>query len=369
MNSAPPPRFLIFTASMGEGHNTAARAAAAALAARGAVVEVADPYSRTNPVVNRLMQKGYAAAIHRYPRAWKLIFEVLGKPGVVEGMQPILLELRAAMRSLIREFQPDLLVTTYPVFTFLAHKLRQRDPSLPALFTIVTDSTRINPAWYRWPCEGFLVPDELTAVVLREGGVPPEQIHPLGFPLPLAFDAIAPAPPGPPWKVIYFPSGGVSRAVETARRLGKLDLETTIVTGRRALVRKALERAGLPTRGTLLGWTDQMPQLMATHHFYVGKAGGATVQEALAAQIPFVVSHVVPGQEEGNIALIQRSGVGTLASGGPEDVGDVIEGALACDARVWRAWRANLAACHRSGASGRVAEFLLQRAAEKLRRN
>ena len=82
------PRILILTASMGEGHNTAARNIRDALLAESggnAEVLVADPYTRTNPVINKLMQKGYETAINRYPRAWKVVFELLSKRGVVEG--------------------------------------------------------------------------------------------------------------------------------------------------------------------------------------------------------------------------------------------------------------------------------------------
>ena len=104
------PRILILTASMGEGHNTAARNIRDALLAESggkAEVLVADPYTRTNPVINKLMQKGYATAINSYPRAWKVVFELLSKRGVVEGMGPILAELTAAVKALIDEFNPE----------------------------------------------------------------------------------------------------------------------------------------------------------------------------------------------------------------------------------------------------------------------
>ena len=80
------PRILILTASMGEGHNTAARNIRDALleeSGGSAEVLVADPYTRTNPVINKLMQRGYTTAINRYPRAWKVVFELLSRRGVV----------------------------------------------------------------------------------------------------------------------------------------------------------------------------------------------------------------------------------------------------------------------------------------------
>ncbi len=362
------PRILILTASMGEGHNTAARNICEALLSEGGdrvEVLVADPYTRTNPVVNRLVQKGYTMAINKYPRAWKVVFNLLSRRGVVEGMGPLLSELTAGVRSMIDEFQPDLIASTYPIFSFIVAKLRKRDPSLIApLYTVITDSTMINSAWYRCPCHGFLVADDATANVLRNDRVPEDLIHTLGFPVSKTFESLTPAPhPAKgPWKVIFFPGGRASRAIATLQRLAKIpNLSVTTVTGRRQAIFQALKRANLPTHGELVGWTDKMPEMMATHHLFIGKAGGATVQEAIAAKLPFLVSHVVPGQEEGNIAHIERSGIGTLATGTPDRIGDIIEGVIAVDGALWKTWRSNIEAISLPSASRSIARFLLER--------
>lgn len=362
------PRVLILTASMGEGHNTAARNIQSALMLEtGNAIEVlvADPYTRTNPVVNRLVQRGYTMAINKYPRAWKVVFNLLSKPGVVEGMGPMLAELTAGVRSLIREFKPDIIASTYPVFSFLVAKIRRRDPLLTApMFTVITDSTMINSAWFRCHCNGFVVADDATAGVLRAGKVPENLIHVLGFPVSIAFEGLEPAghPDSGPWKVIFFPGGRISRAVDTLERLAGIPgVEVTTVTGRRASVHSALQAAGLPKNGTLVGWTDKMPELMASHHMFIGKAGGATVQEAIAARIPFLVSHVVPGQEEGNIALIERTGIGTLAIGSPARIGDIVEGVIANGGALWNAWRSNMDKVARPSASRSIARFLIER--------
>ena len=207
------PRILILTASMGEGHNTAARNIRDALLAESggeAEVLVADPYTRTNPVINKLMQKGYATAINCYPRAWRVVFKLLSKRGVVEGMGPILAELTAAVKALIDEFHPEIIASTYPVFSFIMAKIRKRDTSVTVPFyTVITDSTMINSAWYRCPCDGSIVADDQTARVLLNDGVPPGKVHVLGFPVGLAFESHHPAPPPSEdgWKAIFFPSG------------------------------------------------------------------------------------------------------------------------------------------------------------------
>ncbi|HEY5704747.1 MAG TPA: hypothetical protein VIS96_04155 [Terrimicrobiaceae bacterium] len=363
------PRILILTASMGEGHNTAARNIRDALLAerRGdAEVLVADPYTRTNPVINKLMQQGYATAINRYPRAWKVVFELLSKRGVVEGMGPMLTELTAAVKALIDEFHPDIIASTYPVFSFLIAKIRKRHAPLTIPFyTVITDSTMINSAWYRCPCDGSIVADEQTARVLLNDGVPPEKVHVLGFPVGQAFESLHPAPPPSKdrWKAIFFASGVSEFAAEVLSHIAEIPhLEVTVITGRRQKVFQTLRDAGLPKHGSLIGWTDEIPALMTSHHIFIGKAGGATVQEAITAQIPFLVSHVVPGQEEGNIALIEQTGIGALAVGNPRRIHDMILGAMANDAALWKAWRANLAALAKPPASRVIARFLLQHA-------
>lgn len=351
---------------MGEGHNTAARNIRDAILAERpgeAEVLVADPYTRTNPIVNRLVQNGYTMAINRYPRAWKIVFEILSRRGFVEGMGPLLSELTDAVRGLIQEFHPDVIVSTYPVFSFLNAKIRKANPAMKVpFFTVITDSTQINSAWYRCPCDGSIVADEQTAQVLRKDGVSPEKIHVLGFPVGLDFESLQPVTASLPWKVLFFPSGKSERAIATLRLLARLeDVSVDVLTGRRKATHDAIAAAGLPRVGTLNGWTDQMAQAMASHHLYIGKAGGATVQEAIAAQIPFVVNHVVPGQEEGNIAFIEEAGIGALAGNSSEQVFQQVKGAFANQGAIWHAWKKNLAALSKPSASRAIARFVLDR--------
>jgi processive 1,2-diacylglycerol beta-glucosyltransferase len=71
------------------------------------------------------------------------------------------------------------------------------------------------------------------------------------------------------------------------------------------------------------------------------------------------VSHLVPGQEEGNIALIERLGVGAQALGGPEKLAEVARETFANDGRIWRGWKQNLDKLDAADAGGRIARFLL----------
>jgi len=363
-------RILILTASFGEGHNTAARSVAQgilAVSGGDAEVLVFDPYSKTNPKFNRMIQVGYSVMINRYPKIWNLTFSVLSQPGLLEKMLPTMGALETAIRELWREFRPDLVVSTYPVFSFFVDRLRKAHLGFREPFVmVVTDSTRINSAWYRCWSDQFVVPDESTMQVLIQGGVPPERIQALGFPVSLEFEKVQPlsAEAKPPWKVLYMPSTRKGWALRAVQEILKIpNVELTILTAKNAALRAQLDESGLSAKANVnvLGWTDQMPHLMAASHVFIGKAGGAVVQEALAAQCPFIISHVVPGQEEGNMDLILDGKMGAMSDASPTQIRETLERAFAEDGKIWRSWKQNIAARSTRDASRRIAEFLLAR--------
>jgi predicted metal-dependent phosphoesterase TrpH len=97
---------------------------------------------------------------------------------------------------------------------------------------------------------------------------------------------------------------------------------------------------------------------MLTHHLVITKAGGATVQEAIAARCPMILNQVLPGQEEGNARLVEDAGAGVVAEKN-KLAADWVVKAFSGDGAVWRRWRENLARISKPDASIRVAELAL----------
>jgi processive 1,2-diacylglycerol beta-glucosyltransferase len=108
----------------------------------------------------------------------------------------------------------------------------------------------------------------------------------------------------------------------------------------------------------VLGWTNQMPELLMSHHLIIGKAGGATVQEAIAARCPMIVNQVIPGQEEGNAELIQKFNLGAVVEKNKE-VAEAVEMAFEKRATLWNEWRKNLKKISRPDAARKIAELIL----------
>jgi hypothetical protein len=199
--------------------------------------------------------------------------------------------------------------------------------------------------------------------------VPADAVQTIGFPVNPVFAQEKPERLAVPrsderWRILYVINTGKSKAGKTIDRLLKIkDAELTITVGRDATLKARLaERLGeYGDRVRVLGWTNLMPKLLMSHHLVVGKAGGAMVQEAIAARCPMIINQVIPGQEEGNAELIKKLEVGAVAEDS-HDVRDKAEEAFAHHGRLWRKWRDNLRLVSQPDAAVRLAHLVLEHA-------
>jgi processive 1,2-diacylglycerol beta-glucosyltransferase len=228
---------------------------------------------------------------------------------------------------------------------------------------VVTDSITINAAWYRCDADYFLVANEQSASVLQGVGVAPQKIKGFGFPVSPKFADFAGSNRVLPSnnserRVLYMIHAATRRAPELVRLLADLGIGLTVTIGRADKIRPAIEAAvdGRPAK--IVGWTDELPRMLHESHLLIGKAGGATVQETIAAGCPMIINHVVAGQEEGNARLIVETNSGVIARS-PVEVVTQLQRAFADDAKQWREWVANIAKLSLPRAALDIAEFLL----------
>ena len=362
-------RILILTAGYGEGHNAAARALAAACdaAGGGGTAHVADIYALAAPRLNALVRRGYLGIINRAPHAWSAVYRWLDRSPQAPRLLRAMRRERRVLGELIARERPAVIACTYPAYAFMLEDLTRRGQCNVPFFNVVTDSISINSLWWRAGAAGWFVPNDDSAAVMWAAGLNPAKIHVLGFPVQSFFAEHARqlSPPdlargGAP-RVLYIVNSKTWTAAETARRLlRETRWEITCTVGRNDRLRAELQRiaATRSCRTEILGWTDQIPRLLMTHHVVVSKAGGATTQEALAARCPMLVNQIVPGQEEGNAELLRRHGVGALAET-PEAVVTELQRAFHAQGSVWRDWRAALQPLSHPHAARDIAAALL----------
>jgi UDP-N-acetylglucosamine:LPS N-acetylglucosamine transferase len=359
-------KILILTAGFGDGHNAAARSLrdAIELLDEEARTEVLDLFADSYGAFNTFARKSYLGIVQYAPKLWSRIYSLMENP-LVEKQLGGFTRLQNTLEKVLAETQPDCVVSVYPVYAHVLKKI-YGDGERPFRFiTVVTDSITVNSAWYRAPSDIFCVANDETAEVLKKNGVPAKQIKALGFPVsPVFANSDLPELPLPvgdePRRVLYIINTGKKKAGKAIDRLLEVgNVHLTICAGRDPELRAQLaERTRDDAdRMRVLGWTNQIPELMLSHHLVISKAGGATVQEAIAARCPMIVNQVIPGQEEGNAELIWRGGLGAIGEKNRE-VAELVEKAFADDARQWNEWRKNLKRVSKPDAAERIAELV-----------
>jgi processive 1,2-diacylglycerol beta-glucosyltransferase len=362
-------RILIFTAGFGEGHNTAARNirdAVEHIAPDQAKVEVLDLFDICYGKLNDWVRKAYITAINRTPRFWGKIYNVIDGTQFVESNMVMLAKMKRAMTDVLAERESDAVVSTYPIYNYIIDAIyADGQPRSFSQITVVTDSITVNSIWYRSVSDYFLVANEDTAKVLRNADVPQEQIRNFGFPVTFRFaempDNRYDSSNFAPRRILYLINSGKKEAPALVRRLCKrADIQLTITVGRDRTLRKEIESViKTPAHPVeILGWSNRMPELLMSHHLVITKAGGATVQEAIAARTPVIISQVVPGQEEGNARLIVDNDCGCLAPD-PEAILAALDGAFEQSEKRLKTWVTNIGRLSKPDASLQIAQFIL----------
>ena len=374
MNERSLPRILIISAGYGEGHNSAAKGLAEAL--KGvAHVRVTDVCQEAMPKTFKLTRSGYLWMISRVPWLWKIFYQVSDRVDMSRGGAGPLAPIERKLESLMKEWQPDVLVSTYMVYPYMLDRIAKRRAKRVPYMTVVTDSIVINKSWLCCNSDLWCVTDLWTCEEMERRGVPSGKIRVTGFPVsPHLSEAVKGGSgdswkPGEAFRVLYFPQGKPAGAADDLDAIFKAgdDVRVTCILGRRFRavyphIREMRKRYG--SRLLIRGWTRRIPEYLASHHLVVGKAGGATVHEVLAAGRPMLVNYLLPGQEEGNCLLLERLNAGEYV---PHSSGlTKALSALMCDGgSLWNERRESLKCASMTGGASAIAGFALQLAAER----
>ncbi|HEV3409583.1 MAG TPA: glycosyltransferase, partial [Chthoniobacterales bacterium] len=356
-------KILILTAGFGEGHNSAARGIQAGLrqvaGEHGVRVEVHDLFADTYGEANDYVRHGYLSVINNAPRIWAAIYRWLDRERTFSGNFKVFFTVKKRFRELLGRFEPDAIVSVYPAYPHMLDEMLgpAGKSSCGKRVVVITDSLSVNGIWYRCSADFFLLPNEQSAAVLHRAGISPSKTLTLGFPVSPEFaepDGIR-FPPSDEngRRVLYLINARRSQATELVHRLSALpEIQLTVAVGRDQRLRKAVARmrplALHPFR--MVGWSEELPRVLRSTHLLISKAGGATVQEAIAAGCPMIVNHVIPGQEEGNARYLVQNNSGTIATS-DDAVLRAVRSAFANDAAQWREWSANIAQLSRPAAS------------------
>ena len=317
---------LIVSASIGGGHVAAARALSEAARAQGLEPEHIDLLSYTAPGFRRLYRQTYFDLVRTAPDFVDWLGKRLDRRPQEQRtrQERVMARLTQLLsRNLVwqvRQRAPEMVVHTHFLPPAVVRAERYDIPEA----VVVTDYAAHN-LWLQPGIGRYFVATGEVAAHLQAVGVGDDRVHVSGIPISLRFgtlptkaEARAALGLAPDRDVLLLIASGLEPTTLKSL-LGYLKefrwpLTVRVICGRSAELIAVAERALLGYTGLLSfsaeGFSDDVPLLMAAADLMVGKPGGLTTSEALAAGLPFAVVSPYPLQEEANANFLLEHGAG-----------------------------------------------------------
>jgi processive 1,2-diacylglycerol beta-glucosyltransferase len=308
-------RVLILSAGVGSGHNSAAAAVELACAARDdiAEVQVLDVLQVSTSLYRDVLGKGYFVLVEDLPWLVEWGYDISDSPFRRRGpIDPWTRANAIPIISAIKRFRPTAIVCTHFLPAQLMSSLLLRGV-VDARTAVVTTDYDFQGLWLTGAFHSLFVAREEGRVGLRALGLPADRVFASGIPIadrgesPPARDAST-----PPNLLISAGASGGDYAVAVVRQTLHMrsPFTATIVCGRNDALRKRIEELVAPAgdRYRVLGFTTEMPELQRRADLFVGKPGGLSASECMAAGLPMVLVNSIPGQEVRNGDYLMEQG-------------------------------------------------------------
>ncbi len=316
-------RVMILAAGVGSGHNMAAGAIEAALADLGGDDEVRrlDILETTSDVFNRLYDDAYFALVSEAPWLVGWGYDNADPPFKMVPFVKWLEQLNTiGMVRDLREYDPDVVICTHFLPARLVSLMLARK-HLHAKLTVVTTDFDFQGLWLTSPFHHFFAARDESRQFLISTGVPADRVTDSGIPVgpgpaePVDREAILQRfdlrPDVPVVLISAGAAGGpyTTQIVQQTLRMAN-PFQAVVVCGRNTELKDSIEAlvAEKAASYRVLGYTTEMAELMRVATLFVGKPGGLSSSECMAAGLPMVIINPIPGQEVRNADYLLEEG-------------------------------------------------------------
>ncbi|MFC5406320.1 MGDG synthase family glycosyltransferase [Cohnella soli] len=314
----------IVYSSFGDGHLQAALALRQSFASMGIHhVTMIDLFAEAYPRLNAISRYFYLQSTVRFPRLYGQLYRITNRnPKGWHGRLFHSFGKKRLVDSWNGE-RPDLIIHTFPQLA--ADELRRQGYHSIPTFTVITDYV-LHGRWIHPSTSGYFVATEELMNALIAAGVPEHRVNVTGIPIRQHFSKSYDREvlvkkygftAGCRRVLIMAGAYGVQSSVRSMIEitLGDTECETIVVCGKNQNLKNEIEIA---YRGEdkvhVLGYVENIHELMALSDCMLTKAGGITLTEALVMRLPTIVYRPLPGQERGNAEYLAGHGAIAIAN-------------------------------------------------------
>lgn len=320
-------RALILSISKGSGHQHAAKAIESAFHQNYPAVETLNHNFFdlvSNPLVEKMVTSTYLQILQSMPKFWGYIYD---NEKVFKRTTPLRRlgswKSKKKFVKYLEESDPGVIVCTQALPCEVTATLKRKKKFNIPLAAVVTDFVA-HAYWVHPEVDLYVVPTQKTKEGLVNHGIPSSRIKVLGIPIHSNFEIrhteqekktiMRKLGLNENLPVLMLMGGcqgfiPMSRLVKLIHHC-KTPCQIIAITGLNNKMRRELTamKIGMKCPLQVYGYVNNIHELMSVSDLLITKPGGMTSSEALVKQLPMLIIHSLPGQEEKNSRFLNQSG-------------------------------------------------------------
>jgi UDP-N-acetylglucosamine:LPS N-acetylglucosamine transferase len=225
--------------------------------------------------------------------------------------------------SIIEQVQPQLLITTHALLSYLTARVNERLRKRVPLVFQLTDLERLHMTWFTEKhADAYFAPTREIFAQALEQGIDRKRLYLTGRPVRRQFleassykrdETFAALDLNPAVFTIFLQGGakgsaGIDRTIESLLS-ANMPMQIILAVGNNE--KMASHYAGAE-RVRVLPFTEMIAPYMAASDVIAGKAGASFISEAFMLEKPFLATAFIPGQEAPSLQFIERHNLGWI---------------------------------------------------------
>lgn len=318
-------KILILTGRFGEGHMQAAKAIeeAAKLEYSSLQTVVVDFMEWAHPSLFPVTHYVYMKGIKTFPQLYGYLYQKTyqSNPFSKKLNAVFSLGMRKMLQLLAAE-EPAVVVSTYPFASSVLSKLKENNLTNIPLVTVITDHTH-HSYWLYPHTDHYIVGSRETKEKLLRLGIPATKISSTGIPIrrrflqekdrDLLLEKYNLVKTKPTIAIMGGGEGLIGKGLLDRETLDQFpeELQILILCGHNQKLRERLGAVLADSKHQiqLLGYIEQIDEIMTISDIMITKPGGVTTSEAVAMRLPMLLYKPLPGQEQDNAGYLTSAGV------------------------------------------------------------
>ncbi len=332
-------RIILMYISEISGHHSATIAIEKALKTLAPETEVLNinAFNYTNPISEKVVNRIYMGVIKRTPQVWKYLYDNPTVAKKIAKLKDAVHRLNSPkFKNLFDSFRPDAVACAQAFPCGMVADFKKHYGSRMPLVAVLTDFIP-HAYWIYDTVDYYVVPADEVAAHMVLKGVSLDRIRAYGIPFDHKFNQ-------PVYRERVIQNLGLDPSLPTVLIMGggqglgpiksipaSLDdavsgFQEIIVTGSNRKLYHSLKKKirKYRRRIALLGYVNNVHELMSISSLIITKSGGITTAEAMSKKLPMVIMKPIPGQEASNATFLVKKGAAVRLDD-PAHVGRVVD--------------------------------------------